>query len=53
MKLLTVRRGSVYDVHLVDANGQVLDVQRYVDIIVVYNMMEFAKAQGLAITHVD
>ncbi len=53
MKFLTVRRGSVYDVYLLDANGQQLDVQRNVDISVVYIMTEFAKAQGIAIAHVD
>ncbi len=53
MKLLTVRRSSVYDLYLLDANGQELDVRRNVDIGGVYTMTEFAKAQGIAIAHVD
>ncbi len=53
MQLLTVRRGNVYEVYLLDANGQELDVRLNVDISVVYSMTEFAKAHGIAVAHVD
>lgn len=53
MTLLTVRRGNVYDLYLLDANGAELDIRRDVDISVVYSLTELAKEHAIAIAHVD
>ncbi len=53
MTLLTVRRGNVYDLYLLDVNGAALEIRRNVDIAEVYALIEDSKRNGIAVVNVD